>query len=467
MFEDNRYENNSNQTGNNYTESNYQNDNYNNYSQQTPNQGDFQPQDYTPNLSTGAVNSYEWGTDKKEAVPNKKEKKPVSRGAVALILVLTVICSGVLGVCGGVGTYYIMGKQNAKTDKGLSVYKTDVTGGADESAVALSTEEISNKVADSVVEIVTETVSYSMFYGQAVAEGAGSGVIIDSDGYIVTNHHVIENANKIKVKLRNGNEYEAKLIGSDSDKDVALIKINPKSDEHLTIAVLGDSDKLAVGDKAVVIGNPLGQLGGTVTDGIISALDRHVQFEDKTMNLMQTDAAINPGNSGGGLFDGQGNLVGIIVAKANNTGSTSSIEGLGFAIPINDAQSILGDLKNYGYVKGKPAEIGVVLQDYMDMVYIYSVTENSPADKAGLQKGDKIMSIDGDSVKTSSDFKSKVTESKAGDKLKFEIERNGETKTISVTIEEASKEEQQPTTENQSYIINDDDINSIWDDFGF
>lgn len=103
----------------------------------------------------------------------------------------------------------------------------------------------------------------------------------------------------------------------------------------------------------------------------------------------------------------------------------------------------------------------------MDMVYIYSVTENSPADKAGLQKGDKIMSIDGDSVKTSSDVKSKVTESKAGDKLKFEIERNGETKTISVTIEEASKEEQQPTTENQSYIINDDDINSIWDDFGF
>ncbi len=475
MFEDNRYENNSNQPlGTDNT--NYQNP-------QTPNVNDWQTTQGTGssftsntnttgpnNYNTGSnVNSYEWGSvaNKAQVPPKKKEKKPASRASVSLILIISIICSACLGIGGGVGTYFLMSKNAERNNSGLSVYKTEETGGSESTEGILSTEEITNKVGDSVVEIVTETVTYSMFYGQAVTEGAGSGVIIDKDGYIITNNHVIENSKKITVKLRNGNEYTAKLVGADADQDIALIKIEPKSSENLTVAVLGDSDKLAVGDKAVVIGNPLGELGGTVTDGIVSALDRQLSFDGKTMNLMQTDAAINPGNSGGGLFDGQGNLVGIIVAKASASGSATSVEGLGFAIPINDAQNILGDLKNYGYVKGKPAEIGVTLQDYMDMVYVYDVLEDSAAEKAGLQKGDKIMSIDGEETKSSSDVKAKISKSKAGDKLKFEIERDGSKKTLTVVIQEAKQDAEPTTADGGRGYIADDDTNSIWGDFGF
>ncbi|MGN0460567.1 MAG: S1C family serine protease [Ruminococcus sp.] len=426
----------------------------------------------------GTVNSYEWGNSENGDFYNnykqpkkKKEKKPVSRTGIAIVLVVCVICSALLGVGGGVGTYFLLSQKNAiQSDNALTINKSDSTGGSEGSAdgTVLSTEEISSKVADSVVEIVTETVSYSYFYGQAISEGAGSGVIVDANGYIVTNNHVIEGAKSIKVTLRNGNEYTAKLIGTDADKDIALIKIEPKSDEELTIATFGDSDKLAVGDKAVAIGNPLGQLGGTVTDGIISALDRKLTVDNNVMNLLQTDAAINPGNSGGGLFDGQGNLIGIVEAKASGDGSSTSVEGLGFAIPVNEVQAILSDLKAYGYVKGKPASIGVTLQTYMDMVYVYAVEENSAADKAGLEKGDKIMKIDGDEIKSSSDVKSKISESKAGDKLKFEIERNGEKKTVEVTIEEEKNTQSQQTT-SYDYDLDDiyDDDDSIWDNFGY
>ena len=405
------------------------------------------------------VNSYEWGTAPNNAPNNsskfnhkkvKKEKKPVSRGVIAGALVACLLIATVFGVGGGVGTYYLLSSKESSASTGLNVTKSSSTGGTEATnGTALSTKDITTKVADSVVEIVTESVSYS-FYGQAVSQGAGSGVIIDKDGYIVTNHHVIDGAKSIKVTLKNGNEYTAKLIGSDSDKDVALLKIEPKSDDNLTAAVLGDSDKLAVGDKAVAIGNPLGQLGGTVTDGIISALDREVTIDNNSMNLLQTNAAINPGNSGGGLFDGQGNLVGIVVAKASSSSSNESVEGLGFAIPINDVQSVISDLKKYGYVKGKPGAIGVVMQDYMDMVYVYSVTENSQADKAGLQKGDKIMSINGEKVSSSADVKKIVTNSKAGDKLKFVVERNGSQKTLTVTIVEASKSDSSNTNSNSN-----------------
>ncbi len=445
------------------------------YRQQPYQQAYQQP--FTQATPQRNVNSYEWGQPQQPNSYNNyqnrkkvaKEKKPVSRGALALVLVLSIVLAAVLGIGGGVASYFLLSNVNEKTEtKGaLTINKSSSTGGSDSSAdgKVLSTKEITNKVADSVVEITTETVSYSYFYGQAVSTGAGSGVIIDKDGYIITNNHVIEKAKSIKVTLRNGNEYDAKLIGTDADQDVALIKIEPKSEEKLTVATFGDSDKLSVGDKAVAIGNPLGELGGTVTDGIISALDREVTIDDKKMNLLQTDSAINPGNSGGGLFDGQGNLIGIVVAKAEGSSSTGSVEGLGFAIPINDAQNILSDLKKYGYVTNKPAAIGVTLQDYMNMVYVYSVTENSAADKAGIQTGDKIMKVDGNEIKSSSDVKNAISKSKAGDKLEFTVERKGTTKNITITIEAAEKETTEATT-TQSFF-GDYDGGSFWDRYGF
>ena len=194
----------------------------------------------------------------------------------------------------------------------------------------LSIAEVVEQVADTVVEITTTNVVTDRFYGQYVTSGAGSGVIISENGYIITNHHVIDGARRITVRLTDGSEFAATLIGSNADKDIALLKISATG---LRAAVLGSSEALVVGQEVVAIGNPLGSLGGTVTDGIISALDRTVVIDGHRMTLMQTNAAINPGNSGGGLFNRAGELIGIVNAKQADTG----IEGLGFAIPIDVA----------------------------------------------------------------------------------------------------------------------------------
>ena len=208
---------------------------------------------------------------------------------------------------------------------------------------------------NSVVEIRTESVTNSLFLRQFVTEGAGSGVIISEDGYIVTNNHVIQDARAITVALHDGTTYEAQLIATDSKMDIGVIKIEASG---LTPAILGDSDSLSVGEPVVAVGNPLGQLGGTVTDGIVSALDREIILNNERRNLLQTNAAINPGNSGGGLFNADGELVGIVVAKS----SGEDVEGLGFAIPINDAKPIIEDLIAQGYVGGR-VSLGVTALD--------------------------------------------------------------------------------------------------------
>ena len=300
-------------------------------------------------------------------------------------------------------------------------------------------------MADSVVEITTEVVQTNSFYGQYIAQGAGSGVIISDDGYIITNNHVIEDASNITVSLRNGDSYTAKLIGTDAEEDIALIKIEATG---LTTAVFGDSSTLEVGDKAVIIGNPLGTLGGSVTEGIISALDRSIVIDGTTMHLMQTDAAINPGNSGGGMFNGQGELVGIVVAKSGGTSSGSTIDNIGFVIPINNVLNILGDLKQYGYVRGK-ADTGMSFVDITNEmyawyyfnsantgVYISSVERGSNAASAGFSAGDRVISIDGKSVSSASDITSIISEHSSGDTISFEIERSGRTGTIDLTLEE-------------------------------
>ena len=241
---------------------------------------------------------------------------------------------------------------------------------------------------NSVVEIRTESVTNSLFLRQFVTEGAGSGVIISEDGYIVTNNHVIQDARAITVALHDGTTYEAQLIATDSKMDIGVIKIEASG---LTPAILGDSDSLSVGEPVVAVGNPLGQLGGTVTDGIVSALDREIILNNERRNLLQTNAAINPGNSGGGLFNADGELVGIVVAKS----SGEDVEGLGFAIPINDAKPIIEDLIAQGYVGGR-VSLGVTALDLTSPqlaaqygyktpgVYVQSVVENSSAAAGGL-----------------------------------------------------------------------------------
>jgi len=305
-----------------------------------------------------------------------------------------------------------------------------------------------DKCANSVVEITIETQSTLYGYYTYKAEGNGSGVIISNDGYILTNNHVISGASNIKVRLRDGTEYDATLIGKDSKTDIAIIKIDAK---NLTPATLGNSDSLVVGELAVAIGNPLGQLGGTVTDGIISALEREIKLDNSTMNLIQTNAAINPGNSGGGLFNANGELIGIVVAKSSGV----DVEGLGFAIPINDVKGVINDLLENGYASNR-AFLGVSLRDasysnnnggiwsmysmFMQNISygaaIDSIVEGSPAEKAGLKKDDIIVSVDNEVISSASDVTSKISTYNVGDKITIGIIRDNRTMNIDVTLTE-------------------------------
>jgi serine protease Do len=309
-----------------------------------------------------------------------------------------------------------------------------------ESIDEMTLVDVISMTENSVVEIATETVVNGSIMRQFISEGAGSGVIIKENGYIITAYHVIEDATKIKVTLKNGENYEAKLIGSDSDNDTAIIKIEKTG---LTSAVMGDSDLLKVGQTAIAIGNPLGQLGGTVTTGIISALDREIDLGDTIMNLLQTNAAINPGNSGGALFNSKGELIGITIAKSTG----SDVEGLGFAIPINDVKDIVNDILTYGYVRGK-IQVGVNLLDVSNVytamlyglnstgVYVQNVVEGSSAEKAGLKPGDRIVEFDGKNIMSFSEFKKELNKHEVGETVELVVVREGREKTLKVYLSE-------------------------------
>lgn len=395
---------------------------------------------YSASTNNNAYNPYNF--QPKSKPKKKKDHKPITRGALVAVLVICIIFSSVFGLVGG---YFVGNKTEIiETDSGLIINQSNGNGPSYKSDNAsLSTTEIVEKAASSVVEITTEAVVTSAFSQQFIQEGAGSGVIISTDGYIITNYHVIEGATHISVTLRDGTVYDdAEVIGTYEAGDIALLKI--KSNGELSAAVFGNSDNIEVGDYAVAIGNPLGQLGGTVTDGIISALDREVTIEDETMNLLQTNAEISPGNSGGGLFNGNGELIGIVNAKS----STEEAEGLGFAIPINDVQDVLGDLKDYGYVKGQ-IDLGMSLSNinstasawmfgatYTTGVYVTSVNHNSNAAKAGFIAGDIIYAINDEEVTSTTEVKALISKFKVGDKVEFGVYRGNQKGTITMELQE-------------------------------
>ena len=299
---------------------------------------------------------------------------------------------------------------------------------------------VAARTQNSVVEIRTESVTNSLFLRQFVTEGAGSGVIISEDGYIVTNNHVIQDARSITVALHDGTTYQAQLVATDSKMDIGVIKIDASG---LTPAILGDSDSLSVGEPVVAVGNPLGQLGGTVTNGIVSALDREIILNNERRNLLQTNAAINPGNSGGGLFNANGELVGIVVAKS----SGEDVEGLGFAIPVNDAKPIIEDLISQGYVGGR-VSLGITALDLTTAqlaaqygyktpgVYVQSVVEYSSAANGGLQPGDCFVSINDTAIEAISDVTTILNNSSVGDQLEITVKRDGRIVELTVTLQE-------------------------------
>lgn len=319
------------------------------------------------------------------------------------------------------------GRVSSVTDNVSSATENGYHFDTQSSGESFSVAEVAEKTMDSVVEITTETLTTGNFMQQYVTEGAGSGVIIREDGIIVTNHHVIDGASSIFVRLHSGEEYPATLLGADKATDIALLKID-KTD--LPKAVLGDSESLKIGSRVVAIGNPLGSLGGTVTDGIISALERQISIDGQIMTLLQTNAAINPGNSGGGLFNEAGELIAIVNAKSSGEG----IEGIGFAIPINTARPVFEDILNYGYVKNR-ISLGIDLLDiYSDSyvryygvpsqgTYVNSVDKGSDAEKAGIKSSDMIKSINGTSVTSSNVINSVLRSCKVGDTVTVTVVR--------------------------------------------
>ena len=385
--------------------------------------------------------------------PKKRRRKNgnIARSAVALVLAAAMgFVGGFVGAqVGNTGGKVVIQQVERPASSDSS---TDSTGNSISatSGTGLSTAQVAEMVSPSVVVITTEQVVYSQWswYGQSQVEsGAGSGVIISSDGYILTCAHVVSGASNITVSIGD-KDYPATLVGEDTTSDIAVVKVDATG---LTPATVGNSDNLKVGESVMAVGNPLGELGGTVTSGIVSALNRSVSIQGSssvnTMSLIQMDASVSPGNSGGGLFNMNGELVGIVNAKS----SDSDAEGLGFAIPVNDAVKVAQELLENGYVTGRPylgisyyavtdaqtaAQLGVNAYG----VYIVEVVKGGPADKAGLQAGDRIVSVDGSEVATQSDLGTLMQNHKAGDAIEITVARGGQMQTVNVTLGEKGAE---------------------------
>lgn len=368
-----------------------------------------------------------------EQPAKKKKKRRFGCGTLLLCMVLSL-------ACGFGGAYAAIRMFGA----GGTVIYESVPSEPLANATASSYAAVVEATKQSVVEIRTEETVTSTWVGQYVTSGAGSGVIISADGYVITNNHVVEGASNIVVITADGTEYRATLVGADARTDVAVVKVDAV---NLPAAVLGDSTALRTGDAVVAIGNPLGHLGGTVTEGIISALDRDITINGQTMTLLQTSAAVSPGNSGGGLFNMNGELIGVVNAKSTG----EDVEGLGFAIPINTAKEAAQSIIENGYVTGRAA-LGVMVLEVSSEaaaqqygvnrlgVYITEVTEGMGAQKAGLMAGDYIVSVDGNAISVTAELLSFLDEHEVGDVIEMQIIRDGKIMTFDVELSESQPE---------------------------
>ena len=391
------------------------------------------------------------GSPKQPPKKRRRKNSNIARSAVALVLAAAM---GFVGGFVGARVGNTGGKVVIQQVAPSSTSSSDSgSASAVNTASGMTTAQVSEMVSPSVVVITTEQVVYSQWswYGQnQVESGAGSGVVISSDGYILTCAHVVSGASNITVTIGD-TDYPATVVGEDDTSDVAVLKIDATD---LTPATVGSSDSLAVGESVLAVGNPLGELGGTVTSGIVSALNRSVTIQGtsstNTMSLIQMDASVSPGNSGGGLFNMNGELIGLVNAKS----SSSDAEGLGFAIPINDAIKVAQDLLENGYVSGRPymgitylavtdAQTAAQLNVNAYGVYVVDVVQGGPADKAGLKTGDRIVSIDGTEIAQKDDLGTLIQQHAAGDTLSITVAREGQMQTVSLTLGEKNAQTQQ------------------------
>ncbi|MGM9586680.1 MAG: S1C family serine protease [Candidatus Limivicinus sp.] len=399
-------------------------------------------------------------TPPEKPVKAPKEKKPHGKWVKALCMCL--VCALLGGVC---GAGIMAGSMNSRiaaleekleeqTKEALSIGQTSTTPApVSTTTAAKPIASIYDQACNEVVGITTE-VTYTNFFGQTSSSAvSGSGFIVSSDGYILTNYHVIEYAYKgnyaVTVMLHDGTRYEASIVGVEDCNDIAVLKIDASGLDPVTF---GDSDKLSVGDDVYAVGNPLGELEFSMTTGHVSALDRLITTDESSeaINMFQIDAAVNSGNSGGPVYNANGEVVGIVTAKYSDTG----VEGLGFAIPINDAAKIANDLITKGYVTGK-AYMGVSIDERYNSMYsqyynmpigafVKSVESGSCAENAGIQAGDIITRLGDVEITGYSDLKQAIKQYSAGDSAELELYRAGESRTITVIFDEAVPDSANP-----------------------
>ena len=388
------------------------------------------------------------GEDPNHNNKNKRSRKPMSpkqKGAIKIVA-LCLVCALLGGLAQPI--YSSLSGGNETTIYTGDRTPTQVDTASVDTSKDLTTAEIYAKYVNSCVGITVDIVSTNVFGQTVTGAAAGSGFVITEDGYILTNYHVIDGANSIKVTFDNGKEYTATYVGGEEKTDLAVIKVDATG---LTPVVIGKSSDMLVGEQVTTIGNPLGELTFSESTGIISALDRSITMSDgRQMNMIQTDCAINSGNSGGPLFNSHGEVIGIVSAKysSGSNSSSASVEGLGFAIPMDDVASMVSDLVKNGYVTGKPI-MGISVADVDESVTSYGVpqgaiirvvTPDLCGAKAGLQAGDIVTKIDNTDVTSASDLTSAIGNYKPGDKVTLTIFRSGETKTVEVTLEESTPE---------------------------
>ncbi len=427
--------------------------------------------EYTSPKSPYADSPYECAfAPEEQPVQMPKASKPRKRRWIA-VLVLVACC---LGTALGVShiwqsrmdametamneKFAALQQLYAESQKGSVIIPLPETG-------PMTPGQVYAKNVDAVVAVISRYESNGGY-----VEGTGSGFVISADGYVVTNYHVIEKASAVEVVTHGGETLQAKVIGSESTNDVALLKVEG---ENMSCVTLGSSDALAVGDQVAAIGNPLGELISTMTVGYISAKDRIVDTDGTVINMLQTDAAINSGNSGGPLFNMNGEVVGIITAKySGNSNSGASIEGIGFAIPMDDVEGIISDLRQYGYVTG--AYLGVYVKDVDSSAqsyglpagaYVEETVSGYAAQKAGIRAGDIIVNIGGYDVDSVTTLTRVLRRFKAGQTVSVTVYRGGRQEYLSATLDEKPVTTEPEPTPNTPAVPNENDNRDWWFDF--
>ena len=376
-------------------------------------------------------------------------RKPKRKRFGLKVAALALVCALLGGVVGAGVTHYGVSHahgtaQIAVSDRQVAEVQQVKVDGKQQ----LTRPEVYRANVNSVVSInVSTTTNY---FGQTTeSASSGSGFFITKDGFILTNYHVVEGASRVKVTTYDGTEYDAAIVGGDEDYDIAVVKVEGTGFQAV---VLGDSSGLQIGEDITAIGNPLGELTFSMSEGIVSCVDRAINVDGTPFNMIQTTAAINPGNSGGPLFNSYGEVVGIVSAKYSSYSNTT-VEGIGFAIPINDVIAMVEDIMTNGYVTNKPylgISAGTLTQTMAQQyrysihegVFVYSVDEGGAADRAGLKMGDVITKIGNKTITSYEDLVAAKKGYKAGDTASFTIYRAGETQTVKLTFDAAPQNEQ-------------------------